>query len=101
MPDMLGSHSAAMMLAVYLPLIGLITFAAFADDKMRARRGLWRISEANLLGLALIGGTPGAYAARTLLRHKTRKISFVNRLDRIAVVQAILAALAFGWWLGG
>ena len=55
------------------------------------------MSEARLLGLAFLGGSPGAYAARRLFRHKTRKQPFSGNLHAIAVLQlAVLAA--FGAW---
>jgi uncharacterized membrane protein YsdA (DUF1294 family) len=76
--------------------INLIAFALFGIDKARAERGRWRISEGTLLGWALIGGTPGAYAGRALFRHKTRKPGFSRALHAIAGLQG-LAALA-GWW---
>jgi uncharacterized membrane protein YsdA (DUF1294 family) len=48
-----------------------------------------------LLGAA--GGTPAAYAAQQLFRHKTRKKSFMIRVRIICVCQiAILAT--WMWW---
>ena len=68
----------------------------FHHDKQRAIAGERRVPEANLLGLALIGGTPGAFLARHLFRHKTRKQPFSNLLMLIAAVQigAILGLTA-------
>ena len=64
-----------------------------ALDKARAVAGARRTAEAWLLLLAALGGTIGAYAARRLLRHKTRKQPFVRRLHTIAGMQ-LAAALA-------
>ena len=75
-------HVLAALLAV-----NLWTTFRFWQDKARARKGERRIPEADLLGLALIGGTPGAYLARHLFRHKTRKQPFSTCLHLIAVVQ--------------
>ncbi len=50
--------------------INAATVWRFYDDKQRAITGMRRISEADLLGLAFVGGTPGAYLARHLFRHK-------------------------------
>lgn len=82
------------MLAValfWIVCINLWTVLRFWDDKRRAIAGMRRIPEADLLGLALVGGSPGAFAARHLLRHKTRKQPFSTRLMLIAAVQAGVA----------
>lgn len=79
-----------------------LTFALFAVDKARAsaRRGR-RVPERRLLLCAVLGGTPGAYAARWVLRHKTRKQPFVGRLHGIAAGQVALAGLAVArGWIG-
>ena len=79
-----------------------VTFALFGLDKMKARAGARRIAESTLLGLALLGGTPGAYAGRAVFRHKTRKQPFSRELRMIAGLQ--VAALAGGigrWSVGG
>lgn len=85
--------------ALYLVAINFAGFVAFAWDKRRARKGLWRISEGTLLTIAAIGGTVGAIAASRLLRHKTQKQPFKTILYGIAVLQVIgLAALLVTQW---
>ena len=49
---------------------------AYAFDKSAAIAGDWRVSEATLLSLGLVGGWPGALVAQQLLRHKSSKASF-------------------------
>jgi uncharacterized membrane protein YsdA (DUF1294 family) len=90
-------------LALTLGLIGinLITFLAFGLDKLLAETRSWRIAETTLLLWALVGGTPGAYAARTVFRHKTRKQPFSNRLRAITAVQVVALLVVLGWQLGG
>jgi uncharacterized membrane protein YsdA (DUF1294 family) len=88
-------------IAIYVIAINFAAFAAFGIDKMLAEAGKWRVSEARLLGLALIGGSPGAYAGRHLFRHKTRKQPFSSQLHWIAALQAIALAAMTGWLLGG
>ena len=77
--------------------INLLTFLAYGLDKARARSGGWRTSEQDLLLLAMIGGTPAAYAACRYFRHKTAKKSFGDRLLAVALVQSVAAGtlLAF------
>ena len=63
------------------------TVLRFWQDKQRAIAGERRISESDLLGLALIGGSPGALLARHLFRHKTRKQPFSTQLFLIVAIQ--------------
>ena len=70
-----------------LVLLNLWTVLRFWQDKQRAIAGERRISESDLLGLALIGGSPGALLARKLFRHKTRKEPFNTQLFMIVALQ--------------
>ena len=77
---------------IWVLLVNLWTILRFWQDKRRAIAGARRIPEADLLGLALIGGSPGAFAARRLFRHKTRKQPFTTRLWLIALAQLGIGA---------
>lgn len=79
-----------------LTLLNLYTMQRFWTDKQRAIAGQHRIAEADLLLLALIGGTPGAFLARHLFRHKTRKEPFSTCLTVIACLQA---GGLIGWYI--
>ena len=70
-----------------LVLVNLWTILRFWQDKQRAVAGERRIPEGDLLGLALIGGSPGALLARSLFRHKTRKQPFSTYLLVIVALQ--------------
>ena len=70
-----------------LLLVNCWTIVRFWQDKMRAQAGERRIPEADLLGLALMGGSPGALLARHIFRHKTRKEPFSTYLLLIVVLQ--------------
>jgi uncharacterized membrane protein YsdA (DUF1294 family) len=83
-------------LAALLVAVNLWTILRFWQDKQRAVAGARRIPEADLLGLAFLGGSPGALLARHLFRHKTRKQPFSTRLFLILAVQAgALIGLSF------
>jgi uncharacterized membrane protein YsdA (DUF1294 family) len=69
-------------------LINAWTMLRFREDKQRAIAGARRIPEADLLRLALFGGSPGALLARRWFRHKTRKEPFSTHLALIAALQA-------------
>lgn len=78
--------------------VNALTILRFWQDKKRAIRGERRISEGDLLGLALIGGSPGALLARHWFRHKTRKQPFSTLLLLILVLQlGALAGLAWSF----
>lgn len=70
-----------------LVAINAITILCFWSDKQRAIAGDRRIREADLLLLAMAGGSPGALYARRAFRHKTRKDPFSTKLALICVVQ--------------
>ena len=78
----------AVTICLFLLAINVATFFAFWSDKSAARAARHRIPERDLLALALFGGTPAAFAARHLFRHKTRKQPFSTHLMLIAAVQA-------------
>jgi uncharacterized membrane protein YsdA (DUF1294 family)/cold shock CspA family protein len=58
-------------------VLSLITFGAYAWDKSAARSGAWRTAEGTLHLLGLAGGWPGALIAQQMLRHKSKKASFL------------------------
>lgn len=72
--------------AVALLFLNSLTFFSFWSDKRKAQLGVRRTPESDLLALAFFGGTPGAFLARHMFRHKTRKQPFSNMLYGIAVV---------------
>jgi uncharacterized membrane protein YsdA (DUF1294 family) len=65
------------ILFTYLFVINVIAFGLYAIDKRNAYYDLWRIPEAVLLGIAIIGGAYGAGSGMLLFRHKTRHKSFL------------------------
>lgn len=73
---------------------------AFWLDKRRATRGGWRVRERTLLALAAVGGFPGAYAARSRLRHKSRDRAFSWRLHALAVLH-VCVAVGLAWLVLG
>lgn len=86
-----------LIVAFYLIAINLISFAAYGIDKRRAKLGKWRISEAVLLILALIGGAVGAMIGMQTFRHKTKKPKFYIGVPVIFVLHLIL--IFVGVWM--
>lgn len=80
--------SLTTVLILWVAALSAADFALAAFDKSRARRGGRRVPEATLLGLALAGGSPGLALGMIVLRHKTRKPSFLLAFGAIAALQA-------------
>ncbi len=75
---------------LYLIIMNMLTYIAFAIDKKRAIRGAWRIPETTLFGLSIAGGSVGGILAMRICRHKTRHLSFTVGLPLILIVQVII-----------
>lgn len=64
--------------------------AFFGIDKWKAVHGKWRISEAMLLGLAVLGGSIGAWLGMMAWRHKTKHKMFQLGVPVIMIMQIAL-----------
>lgn len=96
----IGSIHAA-VIPIYL-VASWLSYLLYGLDKVAAREGGWRVSEATLHGLDLLGGWPGGLIARHRYRHKTKKESFVLIFWCTAVLNCfILGSVAtkdgLGW----
>lgn len=74
----------------YLITINIMTFLVYGIDKWKARNGKWRISEATLLLLAVIGGSIGAWAGMSVWHHKTLHKKFRYGVPLILIIQVAL-----------
>ena len=77
-------------LLYYLIVINIVTFLVYGIDKLKAKQGSWRISEATLLIFAVIGGSIGALLGMKVWRHKTMHKKFKYGLPLILIIQIIL-----------
>ena len=75
----------------YLLAINIATFFLYGIDKYKAKKGRWRISEATLLLMAVIGGSIGAWAGMRLWHHKTMHKKFKYGIPVIIILQVALA----------
>lgn len=80
---------------VYLIFINIVAYALYFDDKQRAIKHKWRISEAMLIGIAAIGGSVGALLGMKTFRHKTKHIKFKFGIPIILLIQIIILVLWF------
>ena len=80
-------------LLYYLIVITIVTFLVYGIDKWKAKQGSWRISEASLLILAVIGGSIGALLGMRVWHHKTMHKKFKYGLPLILLAQIALIYL--------
>lgn len=86
------------LILIYLAAVNLAGIVAVFWDKWRARRNQWRVRERTFFIFALLGGTPGVYAAMRLCRHKTLHRRFMWGLPAIFVLQLAAAAAGAYFW---
>ena len=79
------------ILLIYLLAANIVTFVVFGIDKYKAKRSLWRIPEASLLTMAVIGGSIGAWLGTKVWHHKTLHKKFKYGIPLIIALQAALA----------
>lgn len=83
----------------YLPFlicflaVSLVTAIITAIDKYKAKKGAFRVSEATLFFLAVIGGALAEYFTMRLIRHKTLHKRFMIGLPLIIILQIIAIIL--------
>lgn len=85
------------LVLIYLLIVNAAGFLLMLADKYKARKKLWRIPEATLMGVAVIGGSVGALAGMYTFRHKTKHPKFTIGVPLILLMQ-IAAALFFFMW---
>lgn len=74
----------------YLLVVNTLTFLLYGIDKYKAKKARWRISEATLLMMAVIGGSIGAWAGMRLWHHKTLHKKFKYGIPLIILLQVAL-----------
>ena len=63
--------------SIYLCIVNLIAFFIFGIDKLKAKRGSYRISEKTLITICAVGGALGGLLGMKIFHHKTQKPKFV------------------------
>ena len=75
----------------WLVTVNVVAIGYYAFDKARARAGHSRVPEVVLHGLSALGGSPGAFLAMGVFRHKTIKGSFRILFWCIVILQIAIA----------
>ena len=77
-----------------LVAVNLVSFTLYGLDKLKAKKGLWRIRESTLLLIAALGGSVGALLGMEVFRHKTKHWQF-----KVLVPVFLVLHIAFAVWL--
>ena len=86
--------SAIHVALAYLAFINVVTFFIYGIDKWKAKHSKWRVSEATLLFLAVIGGSIGAWMGMKVWHHKT-----LHKKFRYGVPTILMVQIAFTIWI--
>jgi uncharacterized membrane protein YsdA (DUF1294 family) len=78
-------------ISIIIVIINIVTFIIYGIDKYKAKKGKWRIPENSLIGLAIIGGSIGAYLGMRVWHHKTMHLKFKYGIPLIIIIQLIAA----------
>ena len=76
---------------IYLVSINVVTFFMYGIDKWKAKKSRWRIRETALLGLAVLGGSIGAWLGMKVWHHKTLHKKFKYGIPVIIIIQLVLS----------
>ncbi len=79
------------VILVVLAAVNLLSFALYGIDKLKAKKGAWRIPEATLLLAAFLGGSLGALLGMELFRHKTKHAKFRILVPLFLILHMALA----------
>ena len=86
-------------LIYYLLAINAVAFIIYGIDKYKAKKAKWRISEATLLLLAVLGGSIGAWMGMKVWHHKTMHKKFKYGIPAILLIQiALMTYLHVNLW---
>ena len=77
-----------------LVAVNLVSFTLYGLDKLKAKKGLWRIRESTLLLIAALGGSVGALLGMEVFRHKTKHWQF-----KVLVPVFLVLHIALAVWL--
>jgi uncharacterized membrane protein YsdA (DUF1294 family)/cold shock CspA family protein len=82
---------------IVYPVMSLITYSLYFEDKSRAKRKQWRVSESTLHISELLGGWPGGFIAQRVLKHKNRKRSYQTEFWLVVIIH-YMACLFWLFW---
>ena len=78
------------ILVYYFILISIIAFITIYIDKQKAIKHQWRIKEATLFLISIIGGSLGTLLGMYTFHHKTKHRKFTLGIPVILILQLLL-----------
>ncbi len=78
------------LVVALVAMYNLIVFCVYGYDKRCAIKDKWRVPEKVLIGLALFGGSVGAYLGMTIFRHKTKHTKFTVLVPLFLLIHIVM-----------
>lgn len=85
------SDKILLLIIVYFLVMTIIGYASMGIDKQKAKKHAWRIPEATLFSIAILGGSVGSILGMFHFHHKTKHWYFVMGLPAIFFIQLAIA----------
>lgn len=79
------------LVVAYFIVINIAGFASMGIDKAKAKKHTWRVPEATLFAIAILGGSIGSILGMYHFRHKTKHWYFVAGMPIIFFIQLAIA----------
>ena len=84
----------AIVIFAVVALMSIIGFIIMYVDKKKAKKGKWRIPEAGLFAIAILGGGIGSTLGMYVFRHKTKHWYFAVFFPIFALIDIAAVVLA-------
>lgn len=82
----------------YLLTVNAAAFLLMLIDKEKAKKRKYRIPEDTLMGIAILGGSLGAWFGMQVFRHKTKHRKFTLGIPLIIGVQVLIALIGLSYF---
>lgn len=82
---------------IYLLGMNVVAFLLYGLDKWKSKRAKWRIPEATLIWMAVLGGSVGALLGIRLWHHKTLHAKFRYGVPAILIAQVLIVVGIICW----
>ena len=83
------------IILIYLICSSCVAAIYIVVDKIKAKQGKWRVPEATLFLLSLLGGSVVMYITMRLIRHKTKHLRFMLGIPLIILLQIGVAVALY------